>query len=163
MIKIILAVPRPKQLKRILPQLAQFGVSQLVLLRSWNVQRQYLTSKALNPEVYQPLLEQGLLQARLTEPPLVTYEPRFVDFVENRLPEADMGLVGHPETSVSLSSIRPKGTVALAIGPEGGWTDDEIGSFGRAGYRAVSMGPTHFRVETATVALLAQLHLLRRL
>lgn len=45
--------------------------------------------------------------------------------------------------------------VVLAIGPEGGWTDEELKLFANAGWRAASLGPTILRAETAAVAALA--------
>lgn len=46
-------------------------------------------------------------------------------------------------------------TVALLLGPEGGWTDAERDSAARAGWQAVSLGPQILRAETAAVAALA--------
>ena len=45
--------------------------------------------------------------------------------------------------------------VVLAIGPEGGWTDDELKLFAEAGWKAVSLGRTILRAETAAIAALA--------
>lgn len=47
--------------------------------------------------------------------------------------------------------------VQLAVGPEGGWTDEELGAARAAGWRSVDLGPTILRVETAAVAMVAQL------
>jgi 16S rRNA (uracil1498-N3)-methyltransferase len=46
-------------------------------------------------------------------------------------------------------------SVALLVGPEGGWTEEERAQFGRSGWTAVSMGPWVLRAETAAVAALA--------
>jgi 16S rRNA (uracil1498-N3)-methyltransferase len=45
--------------------------------------------------------------------------------------------------------------LTLAIGPEGGWTTDELTLFQGSGWRFASLGPTVLRVETATIAALA--------
>jgi len=47
------------------------------------------------------------------------------------------------------------GPLALAIGPEGGWTSEELKLFELNGWRFASLGPTVLRVETATIAALA--------
>ena len=44
--------------------------------------------------------------------------------------------------------------VALAIGPEGGWTDQEFLAAGKAGYREASLGDLILRTETAVTACL---------
>ena len=49
----------------------------------------------------------------------------------------------------------PQDIVAMAIGPEGGWTDDERAQFTSAGWTAVSLGPLILRAETAALAALA--------
>jgi 16S rRNA (uracil1498-N3)-methyltransferase len=47
------------------------------------------------------------------------------------------------------------GTVAFAVGPEGGWTAEEIAEFDSAGWRSVTLGATILRAETAAIAALA--------
>jgi len=47
------------------------------------------------------------------------------------------------------------GPLTLAIGPEGGWTPDELKLFESHGWQFASLGPTVLRVETATIAALA--------
>ena len=46
-------------------------------------------------------------------------------------------------------------TVSILTGPEGGWTEEEHGSFADAGWTPVSMGPLIWRAETAVTAALA--------
>jgi 16S rRNA (uracil1498-N3)-methyltransferase len=48
-----------------------------------------------------------------------------------------------------------RGTVAILVGPEGGWTDSERESFVAAGWAPVSLGPFILRAETAAIAALA--------
>jgi 16S rRNA (uracil1498-N3)-methyltransferase len=47
--------------------------------------------------------------------------------------------------------------IAVAVGPEGGFTDDEARAAAAAGWRAVSLGARVLRVETAALALAARL------
>jgi RsmE family RNA methyltransferase len=54
----------------------------------------------------------------------------------------------------------PQRPICLAIGPEGGWNDYEVDRFIQAGFRAFSMGERILQVDTAVVALLAQIQLL---
>jgi 16S rRNA (uracil1498-N3)-methyltransferase len=49
----------------------------------------------------------------------------------------------------------PQDTVAMLIGPEGGWTDEERAQFTGAGWSPVSLGPLILRAETAALAALA--------
>ena len=46
---------------------------------------------------------------------------------------------------------------SLAIGPEGGWTDDEVELAIKSGFQEASLGRLILRTETAVVAALASL------
>jgi 16S rRNA (uracil1498-N3)-methyltransferase len=46
----------------------------------------------------------------------------------------------------------------LAIGPEGGWTNEEFASAAAAGFREASLGKLILRTETAVIAALASLN-----
>jgi 16S rRNA (uracil1498-N3)-methyltransferase len=61
-------------------------------------------------------------------------------------------LVAHPG-GVPLSAERRMDEVAIAVGPEGGFTEDEIDMARSAGWRAVDLGPRTLRLETAAVVL----------
>jgi 16S rRNA (uracil1498-N3)-methyltransferase len=54
-----------------------------------------------------------------------------------------------------LASHRPAGETVLAIGPEGGWAEDEIQLFEKTGWISASLGLTILRAETAAIAATA--------
>lgn len=58
-------------------------------------------------------------------------------------------------TGPGLSAVRPSGGCAIAVGPEGGFTSDEIALALAHGWTAASLGPRVLRVETAAVAAAA--------
>ena len=163
---LILAVPRPKMLRRLLPQVAAMGVDSIVLLRTWRVEKPYLTARILRPEEYRPLLHEGLMQGRSTREPAVRVEALFRPFVEDRI-EAEFAhatrLVAHPTAETPLARVRPAADrdVAIVIGPEGGLLPFEVELLAAAGFLPVSLGGRTLRVDTATLALLAQIDLLR--
>ena len=55
----------------------------------------------------------------------------------------------------ALQAHSPSDELLLAVGPEGGWTEDEIGIFSRAGWISASLGSTILRAETAAIAATA--------
>ena len=57
-----------------------------------------------------------------------------------------------------LAELREASRVFAIIGPEGGWTDEEIAEALAARARPVSLGPNVLRIETAAVALAAIIH-----
>ncbi len=54
-----------------------------------------------------------------------------------------------------LTAPTTDGEILLAIGPEGGWAEEELGLFEKAGWISASLGPTILRAETAAIAAVA--------
>lgn len=161
-ITLLLALPRPKMLKRTLQTVATMGVSRLVLLNSYRVEKSFWQTPFLEPAAIREQLILGLEQARDTVLPEIGIEKRFKPFVEDRLPalvEGTLGLVGHPGDFPSCPRGLPMDQpVTLAIGPEGGWIPYEVDKLREAGLQAVQLGERILRVETAVTALLARLY-----
>ncbi|SDS27843.1 RNA methyltransferase, RsmE family [Pseudomonas asplenii] len=156
---LILALPRPKMLRRVLQTIATMGVPKLVLVNSYRVEKSFWQTPFLEPEAIREQLILGLEQTRDTVLPEVIIEKRFKPFVEDRLPtiSADtLGLVGHPG-SYPACPRAVDAPVTLAIGPEGGWIPYEIDLLGKSGLQPVQLGERILRVETAVTALLARL------
>ena len=62
---------------------------------------------------------------------------------------------GAPLATALPPARRSEDSIALLVGPEGGWTEDERGKFISKGWTRVSLGPLILRAETAAVAALA--------
>lgn len=158
-ITVVLALPRPKALKRVLQGITAFGAKRIILLNSWRVDKSYWQSPVLQPASIQQQLLLGLEQGRDTLRPTVEMETRFKPFVEDRLPPIASGscaLVAHP-TAVQPCPVNMQGALTLAIGPEGGFTAYEIDQLTAAGLTPVHLGARALRVETAVPALLGRL------
>lgn len=158
-ITLLLALPRPKMLRRVLQTVAAMGVPRLVLLNSYRVEKSFWQTPFLDPAAIREQLVLGLEQARDTVLPEVIIEKRFKPFVEDRLPamaDGSLGLIGHPGPwpACPRAVERP---VTLAIGPEGGWIPYEVDKLREAGLAPVQLGARILRVETAVTALLARL------
>ncbi|MFJ2546335.1 16S rRNA (uracil(1498)-N(3))-methyltransferase [Pseudomonas sp. NPDC087612] len=156
---LVLALPRPKMLRRVFQTVATMGVPKVILVNSYRVEKSFWQTPFLEPEAIREQLILGLEQTRDTVLPEVIIEKRFKPFVEDRLPAISagtLGLVGHPGQYPPC----PRGLnepVTLAIGPEGGWIPYEIDLLGKAGLAPVQLGERILRVETAVTALLARL------
>ena len=171
----ILALPRPIMLRRILKQATVLGIRRLHLIRSAKVEKSFFQTPVLRPEKIKALLLEGLAQAMDTRLPEVVIHRRFKPFVEDILPTLQGGgLIAHPGIAASLVEVRAtvcpdsgeQQNILLAVGPEGGWNDFEMNCFLERGFSGFSMGDRILHVDTAVVALLAQLDLaaqLRRL
>lgn len=168
-ITLILALPRPIMLQRILKQATVIGVRQFHLIRSARVQKSYFQSSVLNPLNIHSLLVQGLEQAMDTMLPEVFIHERFRPFVEDVVPGLPKTgrLLADPEAQLALPDIHRQNLLenqlVLAIGPEGGWNDFELHSFRAQGFASFSSGSRIFHVDTAVLVLLSQLILLQDL
>ncbi|WP_205341251.1 16S rRNA (uracil(1498)-N(3))-methyltransferase [Denitrificimonas caeni] len=156
---LLLALPRPKMLRRTLQTIASMGVDKLVLINSYRVEKSFWQTPFLHLDAITEQLILGLEQARDTVLPEVILAKRFKPFVEDQLPAIAAnthGLIAHPgnypECPRALSEA-----VTLAIGPEGGWIPYEVELLSKAGLQPVQLGERILRVETAVPALLARL------
>ncbi|UDI93328.1 16S rRNA (uracil(1498)-N(3))-methyltransferase [Pseudomonas sp. IAC-BECa141] len=156
---LVLALPRPKMLRRVFQTVATMGVSKMILVNSYRVEKSFWQTPFLEPEAIREQLILGLEQARDTVLPEIIIEKRFKPFVEDRLPaitDGTLGLVGHPGNFPPCPRALSE-PVTLAIGPEGGWIPYEIDLLAKSGLQPVQLGERILRVETAVTALLARL------
>ena len=163
-IDLILAPPRPRAFKRLLPQLAALGVRRIVLVGAEKVEKAFWGAQALKPEIYRPLFLDGLMQAGTTAMPILSIEKSFRRYAMNGRLAADfptpVRIVAHPGATHSAPAFAPSSSdelPVLAVGPEGGWTDEEISLLESLSFRRHSLGPRILRTDTALIALLAQL------
>ena len=158
-LSLVLALPRPKMLRRILRTIAELGVPELHLINSYRVEKSYWQSPALEQDTVRDYLLQGLEQSRDTQVPLVHQHRAFKPFVEDHLPTMIRGrhaLLAHPGGQ-SLCPRNIDGNTLLVIGPEGGLIPYELDKLESAGCEIVSLGPRILRVETAVTSLIGRL------
>jgi RsmE family RNA methyltransferase len=157
---LILALPRPKVLRRVLRSASSMGVKKLVLLNAFRVEKSYWQSPVLSPENIREQLVLGLEQSRDTVLPEVLLRPLFKPFVEDELPgliKDSLPLVAHPVASAHCPRDI-KRAVTLVIGPEGGFIPYEIEKLVASGFTDVQMGERILSVETAVSALISRLY-----
>lgn len=162
-VDLLLALPRPKVMRRLWAQLSAIGVGQVILTNAEKVERDYFDTHLLRPEGYRPLLLEGLQQARDTRVPVVSAHKQFRKLIESDLDglfPSGQRLVAHPggETSISGALGAAPGRVLLAVGPEGGWNDFELSLLRSHGFTPVTMGPRALTTTTACIALLTLVH-----
>jgi RsmE family RNA methyltransferase len=169
-VDLVVAVPRPKVLSRLLQHAAAFAVRRIDLVNAWRVDKSYLGSSRLDDDAIALALRLGAEQGVTTHLPEVAVHPRLMGFLDEALPRsAPAGarrLVADARGGVDLELAQPPGDprpTVIAIGPEGGWIARELDTFVARGFTVVRLGGGVLRVEAAVTAALAQLALLRRL
>ena len=160
-VDLLLALPRPKVLRRLWAQLAALGVGQIILTNAERVERNYFDTHVVTEPCYRPLLIEGLQQARDTWLPVVSVHRQFRVLIEDDLPALfpdGHRLVAHPgygSTDASLTTTGVNERVLLAVGPEGGWNEFELKLLAAHGFHPFDMGGRTLRTDTACIALLA--------
>jgi 16S rRNA (uracil1498-N3)-methyltransferase len=163
-VDVLLALPRPKVMRRLWAQLAALGVGQILLTNAERVERNYFDAHVLLPATYRPLLVEGLQQARDTHVPEVSIHRQFKVLVEDHLDARcpnGQRLLAQPGAATSIEDAILPGCperVLLAIGPEGGWNAFELRLLERHGFLSVSMGARTLRTDTACIALIARVY-----
>ena len=156
---LVVALPRPKVLNRLVATATSLGVARIVLLNAWKVEKAYWASPRMRPDNLREQMVLGLEQARDTVLPELRLARLFRPFVEDELPglaARGTGLYAHPGTGGEPPGVLVV-PVTLAIGPEGGWIDAEVHSLERAGLAPVDLGPRILRTETAMAVLVGRL------
>lgn len=163
-VDLLLAVPRPKVLRRLWAQLAALGVGRILLTNAARVERNYFDTHLLDASGYRPLLLEGLQQARDTQLPIVSVHRQFRILIEDHLDALagpSLRLVAEPSAGEPMAAVvarQQTERLLLAIGPEGGWNGFELELLRAHGFHAVGLGPRTLRSDTACVALLALAH-----
>ncbi|CAA0079179.1 Ribosomal RNA small subunit methyltransferase E [Zhongshania aliphaticivorans] len=158
---LLLALPRPKMAKRIIRAATELGVSEIILLNSYRVDKSYWQSPLVSNESLTGAMLEGLEQAGDTILPSINRELRFKPFVEDKLPsllQHKMGLFAHPYSTQAVPTKITQPSL-LAIGPEGGFIPYECEKLTEAGLQGFSLGPRILKTETAVSAIIARLFL----
>lgn len=149
---LILALPRPRSFKRILFQSAAMGVRNIYVVGAKKVEKSYFNMHLLREEEYRPVLLEGLMQAKTTALPTLHIFPRLRDLWDHLPREQTLRFIANP---APRGGIRPKGEglPIIAIGPDGGWSEQENLAFADHGFTPITLGPRPLRTDTAAIAL----------
>ena len=174
-VTVILALPRPKVLRRLIMDMTALGVRDIVLINSYRTQKSYWQSPLL-ARLDEFVLE-GLQQGVDTVAPRIHLQKRFKPFVEDELTSliTHKAIVAHPYSEQSLIQylqqlvgFQNEGAVSaiglsdailpsvVCIGAEGGWIDYEIELLAAQGCQAVNIGSRVLRTEAAVNVILGQ-------
>lgn len=154
---LLLAVFKFDRMEWAIEKCTELGVSRIVPVIARRTDAHLAAAAPNRAERWQRLARQAAEQSRRTLPPEISSPVKIKDAVQT--PAEMRILLAEHEQQVSLAdalAFHPPGQpVALAIGPEGGWTHDEVTAFTAAGWIAATLGPTILRAETAAIAALA--------
>ena len=162
---VILALPRPKVLRRLIMDMTSLGINKLIIVNSYRTQKSYWQSPLL--ERIDEFVFEGLQQAIDTVPPVIEFKKYFKPFVEDEFPTLlGNAVIAHPYATQSWKSYLDEAKCKsnnsdnmpkiLCIGAEGGWIEYEVDLLCLHGCKAVSLGERILRTETVVNVLLGR-------
>ena len=158
----VISLPRPQSFKKTLHFIASSGIGKAFFVGSAKVEKSYWKSSAMEPDAIRSELLLGLEQGMDTVLPELCFYPSLRDFFrleKDFLDHCERKLLAHPEPGAPgcPHSLSLHGNLALGIGPEGGYTQEETVLFRDHGFECVSLGPFILRVEFALSVLCGKL------
>ena len=156
-ITLLLAVFKFDRMEWAIEKCTELNVSSIVPVIARRTEKHLALAAGKRAERWRRIAREASEQSRRVSPPEIAEPVKLVEAVKL---EAGLRVVlAEAEREAALAEVlRAHGdaaSVALAIGPEGGWAEDELQSFAGAGWIAASLGETILRAETAAIAALA--------
>lgn len=158
-VTLMLALPRPKVLRRLVMDMTAMGVNHIVLVNSVRTDKSYWGSPLL-ARIDEFIIE-GLQQGVDTVAPTITLAKRFKPFVQDELPVVigeNQAVVFHPYDSLPFGEFCHQHGLPqfIAIGAEGGFVPYEIELLKSVGVVPVGLGSRILRTESAVNAVLGR-------
>ena len=160
-ITLILAMPRPQMLKRIVQTAATMGVEKIIFLQTSRVEKSFWQSPSAQDRALHDYLILGLEQGMATQLPKFEKHTRFRPFMEDTLRSITsdtLNYIAHPGSKNAPQVHQNSQAITLAIGPEGGFLNQEVEKFIAHGFNPIHLGRRILKVETAVPVLLAKLY-----
>lgn len=158
-VTLALAIFKFDRMEWAIEKCTELGVARIVPFAARRTDAHLAAAAAKRVERWRRIAREASEQARRVAPPEVTDPVKLREVLvlagEQRI------VLWEAETAVSLRELCGASTPArdvsliLTIGPEGGWTNDELQAFSNAGWKSASLGPTILRAETAAIAATA--------
>ncbi len=138
----------------------ELGVSTIIPLAAARSEKALLASAGKRAERWKKILAEASQQSRRLRVPTLENLARPAEAWPRQSATTKI-LLSERSEAPALRQVLLGATAAsaaLAIGPEGGWTDEEFAAAQKAVYREASLGKLILRTETAVIAALASLN-----
>jgi 16S rRNA (uracil1498-N3)-methyltransferase len=153
-ITLLLAIFKFDRMEWAIEKCTELGVSRIVPVIARRTDSHLAAASAKRVERWHRIARQAAEQSRRAAPPEISAPIKFSDALQFR---ADLRIVlaESEEQTLLRDVVQPVAAIALAVGPEGGWTEDELRSFQESEWISASLGRTILRAETAAIAATA--------
>ena len=161
-ITLLLAVFKFDRMEWAIEKCTELGVSRIVPVIARRTDAHLVSAAPKRADRWRRIALQAAEQSRRASPPEIAVAIKVSEAVH--LPGAVRLVLAESEQRTLLRDAieATEGEILLAIGPEGGWTEEELQLFHRTRWVRASLGSTILRAETAAIAataiVLAELH-----
>lgn len=153
-VTLALAIFKFDRMEWAIEKCTELGVARIVPFAARRTDAHLAAAAAKRVERWRRIAREASEQARRVAPPEVADPVKLRDVLE--LAGEQRVVLSEVETAVSLRELcGAGGALNLAVGPEGGWTNEELQAFAQAGWKSGSLGTTILRAETAAIAAIA--------
>jgi 16S rRNA (uracil1498-N3)-methyltransferase len=154
-ITVYLSIFKFDRMEWALEKLTELGVSRVVPMIAQRTEEHLAKAAAKRVERWRKIAREASQQARRVAPPEIADPAALKKAIAQE--QGSRIVLSEAEESASLKSTLADGKLplALAFGPEGGWSETELELFNASGWKSASLGHTILRVETAAIAALA--------
>jgi 16S rRNA (uracil1498-N3)-methyltransferase len=156
---VLLSIFKFDRMEWAIEKLTELGVSTIVPIRARRSDSYLVAAAPKRVQRWQRIALQAAQQSRRAAPPEISSPRSLADVLPQEFP---FGIVlAETEHERTLRQIletgfrQTAGELALAFGPEGGWTEEELAEFEQHGWQSASLGPGILRAETAAIAAVA--------
>jgi 16S rRNA (uracil1498-N3)-methyltransferase len=154
-ITLLLSIFKFDRMEWAIEKCTEVGASRIIPVIAQRTASHLAAAAIKRRERWQRLAVEASEQSRRPAPPEIADLIKLKDAVG--LTATPHIVLAESETQALLRDAIPSAAtdLALAIGPEGGWTTSELKLFQAAGWTFASLGPTILRAETAAIAAVA--------
>lgn len=153
---LVLAIFKFDRMEWAIEKCTELGVSRIVPMIARRTDSRLAAAAGKRSERWRRIVVEASEQARRVSPPAIEAPIRFKEAAA--LPGTTRVVLSEYERGLSLKDAlkgHAEGELVLAVGPEGGWTEEELAVFHQAGWTSASLGGTILRAETAAIAAVA--------
>jgi 16S rRNA (uracil1498-N3)-methyltransferase len=153
-ISLLLSIFKFDRMEWAIEKCTELGVARIVPVVARRTDSHLAAASTKRAERWQRIARQAAEQSRRAAPPEIAAPLKLSEAINLPVP-LRIVLAESEEQTALQDVVNPAPAVALAVGPEGGWTEDELLLFQQAGWISASLGGTILRAETAAIAAAA--------
>lgn len=151
-ITVALAVFKFDRFEWAVEKCTELGVAKIVPILARRTEAHLAAAAVKRVERWRRICREASQQSRRATPPEVTDPVKLKQYLAEEQDSQRIVLAETEQKTLLRELVRGEQHIILAVGPEGGWSEDEFKLFAEAGWQPASLGETILRAETAAIA-----------